>query len=282
MLMAVVDAISRHLKLFCEIACGTQKVQAYFVLWYQQTLQPNRKHRMDSQDLDKIKDRIAKLLRMASDVSSPNEAAIAAQRARSLMDKYQIDAFDVGNRIAEDFASENVSKFYADIPTYMSTLAVRVAQYNDCQAKFTPNVNGWDGIGKPDKCITFSGYKTDVDLAKQMFNQLIEVVNRLCKEYLTANGHTTYVPSIGIQFKVGAFLIINDRLHEMTAKRDAITSGNGTALVVVKKASVDAHFGNPNYTKAKTLAARGANAESARLAGIAKGRSVEIVKSVGD
>lgn len=236
---------------------------------------------MDSQDLDKIKDRIAKLLRMADDVSSPNEAAIAAQRARSLMDKYQIDAFDVGNRIAEDFASENVSKFYAEIPTYMSTLAVRVAQYNDCQAKFTHEKTWFHGQKRPDKCVTFSGYKTDVELAKQMFNQLIDVVNRLCREYLTANGHTVYVPSIGIQFKVGAFLIINERLHDMTAKRDAITSGNGTALVVVKKAAVDSHFGNPHYSKTETLAVRGENAESARLAGIAKGRSVEIVKSVG-
>ena len=42
---------------------------------------------MNREEFQKIKERIAKLLAMARDASSPNEAAIAAQRARSLMDK---------------------------------------------------------------------------------------------------------------------------------------------------------------------------------------------------
>ncbi|NNK82763.1 MAG: DUF2786 domain-containing protein, partial [Flavobacteriaceae bacterium] len=38
---------------------------------------------------EKIVTRIENLLRMAEDSSSPNEAAIAAVRAKKLMDKYQ-------------------------------------------------------------------------------------------------------------------------------------------------------------------------------------------------
>ena len=43
-------------------------------------------------NIHKVKDRIAKLsLRMADDAGSPgNEAAIAATRARKLMDQYQL------------------------------------------------------------------------------------------------------------------------------------------------------------------------------------------------
>ena len=39
---------------------------------------------------EKIIERIKKLLRLAEDNSSPNEAMIAAKRARSLMDQHQI------------------------------------------------------------------------------------------------------------------------------------------------------------------------------------------------
>jgi len=187
---------------------------------------------MDFQDLDKIKDRIAKLLRMAADASSPNEAAIAAERARNLMDKHQLDEFDIGNRIEEDFATGPATRFYAAVPQYMNIFAVQVAEYNDCQSRFefgdvTYKKKATDLLQRG-KRIMFMGYKSDVELAIQMFNRLNEAVNRLCKEYMNGIGMTAYSVRIGWQFKIGAFQSIGTRLREMTVERDAITSANGT------------------------------------------------------
>lgn len=243
---------------------------------------------MDSQDLEKIKDRIAKLLRMAADASSPNEAAIAAGRARKLMDQYQLDSFDVGNRITEEFASEPGSRFFAAIPQYMSIFAVAVAKYNDCQARFE---SGHVTYKKKDtdpkqwgKRIVFMGYKSDVQLAIQMFEQLNEVVNRLCKEWMNSQGLTSYSVRIGGQFKLGAFGAIGSRLNEMTTKRDEITSDVGStgALVVIKKAAVDEKFGAAKYGNSKTRAVDMSDhmEVEARRTGRAKGSVIEIVKSV--
>src|SRR5271165_781011 len=91
---------------------------------------------MENVDLEKIKDRVAKLLRMAADCASPNEAAIAAGRARALMDKYQIEAFDANNHVKDTFGVGVGSGYFKKLPTYMVALAVAVAKYNDCQGRY--------------------------------------------------------------------------------------------------------------------------------------------------
>lgn len=243
---------------------------------------------MDFQDLDKIKDRIAKLLAMSKDASSPHEAAIAAGRARKLMDQYQLDAFDVGNRIKEEFAADPATRFYAAIPQYMSIFAVAVAQYNDCQARFESGYVTYKKKASDHKQwgkrVVFMGYKSDVELAIQMFDNLNEVVNRLCKEWMNGQGLTAYSVRIGNQFKLGAFGVIGDRLNDMTKKRDAITSevGSTGALVVIKKAAVNEKFGETKYGKANTRAVDYSDhmEVEARRTGRIKGATVEIVKSV--
>jgi hypothetical protein len=81
------------------------RLDRYNSIYRQQATNQNLKkcEIMENVDLEKIKDRIAKLLRMSQDASSPNEAAIAAGRARALMDKYQIEAFDANNQVKEVF-----------------------------------------------------------------------------------------------------------------------------------------------------------------------------------
>ena len=243
---------------------------------------------MNFEDLEKIKDRIAKLLRMAADASSPNEAAIAAGRARKLMDQHQLDEFDVGNRIQEEFAAEPGSRFFAAIPTYMSIFAVYVARYNDCQARFeSGKVTYKKKAGDPlqtGKRIMFMGYKSDVQLAIQMFEQLNDAVNRLCKEWMNSKGLTAYSVRIGNQFKLGAFGTLGNRLDEMTTKRNQITSevGSTGALVVIKKAAVDEKFGEVNYGKANTRALDHSDylEVEANKTGRIKAGTIEIVKSV--
>lgn len=59
-------------------------------------------------DIEKILETIRKLLRMAGDAGSPNEAAIAAGRARKLMDKYRVSLSDL--KESNGFGFANVEK----------------------------------------------------------------------------------------------------------------------------------------------------------------------------
>lgn len=239
---------------------------------------------MDFQDLEKIKDRIAKLLRMAADASSPNEAAIAAQRARALMDKHQLDLIDINQDQKEAFISSAAGRFYAAIPEYMDWFATAVAKYNDCQHVFEGGEVDYKkrpgDAKKWGKRSTFRGYESDVQLAIQMFQQLTEAVNRLCKVWMDEQGYASYSVRVGGHFKHGAFHIIAGRLSEMTKERDALVSSSGTALVIVKQQAVEEYFGSTEYKKLKARAIQEAADMEARRAGYVAGRVVEIVKSV--
>ncbi len=231
--------------------------------------------------LDKIKDRIAKLLRMAADSSSPNEAAIAAGRARSLMDQHQLDAHDVADRTEDVFARKDASGTYRVIPRYMSILAVAVAQYNDCQAKYDNKYI--DGVDK--KSVMFLGYKSDVDLGCQMYDRLLKTIDKLAKTHiqkvmpLAAPGSDEMI-RVGALFKMGASEELVERLRQMTVARDAITyKGTSTSLVLTKTTAVSAHFGRAKYETSKTRRMSGTE-ENARSAGRAAAATVTITHAV--
>lgn len=236
----------------------------------------------DSIDLAKIKDRIAKLLAMAADASSPNEAAIAAGRARSLMDKYQVDAFDVQQKVAEEFAKMAAwEKFTDSVPSFIATMAVAIAQYNDCHARYE---GGW--IDRKSgrvwgKRIQFLGYKSDAELAVQMFGRLEDAVRRLTKEWFKKTG-TPYSARVARQFELGAVSEISSRIKALTKERDTIThTGTGTSLMVIKKVAVEAEFGATKYGKGRSVGPSDAAAAMALGAGRIAGRMIEITPTVG-
>lgn len=235
---------------------------------------------MTTEDLSKIKERIAKLLRMAEDVSSPNEAAIAASRARKLMDKYQLDTFDLGEALDQEFGTVNATRFFAAIPVYLSAFAVSCANYNDCQARFSfGSVDFKKKAGeakKIGKCVTFMGYKNDVELAAQMYSYICDCVDSLAKKYFQGAGYTKYPVGLGKAFKLTAFNAVAARMESMTKERDALEATPGNSLVLFKKAAVDAHFGEVNYGQVKHKSLSSEESRAASKAGYEAGHKIKI------
>ena len=229
------------------------------------------------ENLDKIKTRIANLLAMSKDVSSPHEATIAAQRARALMDKHDLDEFDVSQADQQVFTQQRADKSYKFTPMWRDTLSVAVAKCNDCQAS-----KAWDEKGNRYTYIQFKGYENDVALAVQMFKYLADTVDALCKKYMHENGHGSYyVARIGDAFKKGCGAEICSRLNAMTIERDALVTNAGTSLVLVKTAMVAEHFGEASYKNKSYKTAKDEEATDAVRKGREAGRLVEINKLVG-
>lgn len=260
-----------------------------------------RNRKVEREDLQRVKERIAKLLAMAADASSPNEAAIAAQRARSLMDKYQLDEYDVSEAAPQEFADEAVTRAFASVPYHIDILSVAVALYNDCQSVFyrapmdyrmkgKATINGRDGRGTKfeGKQIRFRGYKNDVELARQMLDRLLDNIDRLCKTYMTKNHPGRYNVRVGGEYKTGCAQALIVQFKEMTKERKALTFSSGTALVVSKEKAVAGHFGETNYkSKSKSVAKDldlddAMASEMARSIGFIDGRSIEITKRLDD
>ena len=185
-------------------------------------------------DLAKIKDRIAKLLRMSKDCSSPEEAAIAAGRARKLMDEYQISEFEAGT-VTEQFAQMRGTLSLKNFPKYMEYLAVQTCKLNDCQAVYS-----YEG---DKKYIEFRGYASDVQMAVDMYKSLLDTCQRLAVEYLQANGYKPDDHKISATFKEGAVSAINMAMRSMLQERKALAMKAGNSLVVFKEKAVEEKFG---------------------------------------
>lgn len=199
------------------------------------------------EDLAKIKERITKLLAMSKDTSSPEEAAIAAQRARKLMDKHQIDesALVTGKGVEYVFVDRPHGKSYKYMGEWISVIAVAVAKYNDCQAMrcaYRGDKPGYSRVG-------FRGTQQDVEITCQMFDYLLDVGLKLTKEYMNGLNKA----SISDAFKRGYSHEIANRLAAMTVARREELQTEETGLMVIdnKLAAVEKHFGEIKYGTTK-------------------------------
>lgn len=250
-----------------------------------------------SEDIQKIKDRIAKLLAMAADTSSPEEAAIAAGRARKLMDKYQLESWECEKDIKEKFDDKAATRNYASMPIFLSTLSVSVARFNDCQAravtgfmdyKMDAKRNQNDGRAPKQfgSHIRFYGYESDVQMACDMFDKLIGAMNNQCKAYLLPFGYAKYPVKVGTAFKSYFCQALIDRINAMTKDRDELLIGSvsgSTSLVVVKAKTVADHFGEVHYRKAEYRSdLSDTSIGDAARAGKAAGERQTIIEEVAD
>tara|TARA_R110000787_G_scaffold256232_2_gene361529 strand:- start:1210 stop:1911 length:702 start_codon:yes stop_codon:yes gene_type:complete len=206
----------------------------------------------------KIMERVRKLLAMAKDATSPNEAAIAARRARSLMDKHQLEEHDIEDiSTTAQFGKQTWENPNKNIASWKNYLAVQVAKLNDCEVKGT-RVDGNLGV-------TFQGMAEDVQIAGYMFDYLTtagEYQYSVFKSAQTGLNRGRYKT----QFCDGFSEELRARIKEIIAERKT-TTGTGTDLIVLKKQLVDGHFGKVSYTRQKRNTSRydagGVNAHSA-------------------
>ena len=225
--------------------------------------------------MDKIIERISKLLAMAKDTASPEEAAIAMQRARKLMDKHQIDETAIrGFREGladKKFEDRLHGKEYKYAPKFRGILALAIAQYNDCQSFIV--------CGR----LLFRGMADDVEMCCQMFDRLAEQIDAWCRIYMKAQGHGShYIASIGNPYKYGMATRLVHKLNELRNERDQIVDNHGQSLVVIKTELVKNHFGSEQKIKKVKPRITDQDASRAFAQGYEDGQNVSINEQVSE
>jgi Protein of unknown function (DUF2786) len=236
---------------------------------------------VDPVEREKIKARLMKLNAMAADKSSPEEAATAASMARKLMDKYQLEEWELTGKIKEEFGTMNATPYMEAHPQYMSTLAVAIAQYNYCQAIYVYGEHNAHAH-KRGQAVQFQGYKDDCELAVEMYKKLLSAINRLCKEFMAVQpgAHKTDL-KISANFKKGAASAIIATVRAITREQRLLEAETAsTSLVLAKEKAVNERFGEVRYVTQK--ARKQSDAERhAYTKGVVEGSKVEVVKRVG-
>lgn len=232
---------------------------------------------------EKLLERIRKMLAIAQDArANPNEAANAAAMAEKLMRKHQLEYADV---VAAELKRSDAFD-HADVaavmkrgqghlpravPLWAQSLAVRVAQLNDCGVR-----NAFDNY-ELGACLRFFGYKADLACATYTFDYLVGATIRAVRDFQAA-GRAQRTPRSKREsnsFRTGFVLALGQALeHAIAARRQENAAAvAGRALVVAKGRALAERFGEFTYGESKGSAEFD---EDALLAGIIRGREVDV------
>ena len=216
----------------------------------------------NSVEMVKIQDRVQKLLNMAKDASSPNEAMIAMERARRLMDKYQIEETDLETVDETRWgAAMMFGKQYKFMPVWMNIMATALCKLN--------GVVG--GVIYGD--IGIMGLEEDVMLTKMMFDRLAQECINQCKIDQEARGFgARYNAKVGDAFKKGFVTAVAQKINQIMASQQAET----TALIVRKHDIVEAKFGKMKTVDKATKTRADEDARSAYAMGAVRGNQAKI------
>lgn len=207
---------------------------------------------MSEQADDTIIERIRRLLMMAQDVSSPNEAAIAARRAESMLRKYNLDRAEVLiEKITRDDIKEfGTQRFYKTMTDWAVWIATGVSNLYECQVLVGQRPNGMCQI-------MMAGEETDAQAASYTFAYLFDAVHQLSKKHRKllrkkyGAGHGIDMDSyrVGVAQELCLSLIDLDK-----ERRDELAKHvHGKALVVKKQELVRARYRDRNtYTPRET------------------------------
>lgn len=204
------------------------------------------------------------------------EAMAAAEKARELMDRYQIDAGVADLEAEEVIKAEGDYDVFAARLNIKSYLANSVAEFADCR-NWTSTRRGFNGTERKQ---IFFGLRSDVEFAEWLLSALANFVRVHTAGHvmgLTGATHPKQRHMIARSFALGCIVRIRERLDEATAERKrqgATVAGTGRALVVVKGALVDVAFKKLGIKLGNSHSRRGFGVDGAAYgAGQAAGNS---------
>lgn len=177
---------------------------------------------MTDLNLDKIVDRIRKLLALAND-GRGNEAemALAAERAQELMVQYNLSMATVAQSGHQDEESKRTKDQMGDRTVYKwrRDLMQSIAQLNFCYCDLKWEDRGW-GKAKVFAGFELIGREANVAAARIMYEYLVQTIDRLAKEDV-GDDSTQFFTRYAFSFRKGCADRLVDRLNDKREKEVA-------------------------------------------------------------
>lgn len=241
-------------------------------------------------DLDAILRRVQKLLAIAADSrGDPNETAAAAAQAENIMRKFNLDHAEVLAAGLKRDASAQMSSVRVKAnmkrdepgrptvkrpPSWAGFIAFEIAMLHDVQTRFA-----WDSA-MGGVVVEFCGVDSDVQVAGWMFDylvgQMIASVRSFGELHRQRYGRAPDKVSSDA-YRKGFVSAVNSQLRALRKGKTIELENHsaGTALVVAKKAAIEAHFGDFSYGTGKQQVVRDLNAAAL---GRAAGAKVDVTR----
>lgn len=230
---------------------------------------------METQNLDKIKSRIEKMLRKAEsakEIGSLHEAEVFAKTANKLLMEYNLSMSDINlgekKQSIDDVGLE--LKYSKSDGDWMVRLYHTVSKFNLCKVI---------KIGQSTK-IVILGEKHNVDLVLFMCSQLVHSIKSLCsqrwKDYDGPEKKNTFKRA----YYIGAVNGIHDKLEQQQKELEREMVGV-TALVKTNEVAISEKV-NEMFSKLKTGKARRLSGQDGAFLGYQDGKNMQLNKGINN
>ena len=162
-------------------------------------------------ELDKILDRVRKLLSLAGNNPNQHEAASAAEMAKRILNEYNLSLSDIE---LQEILSKEVTFHELRISSWKQILAVKIAEIFDCRVYGTSDLVNHGGKYK----IVFVGNKSDVQVAYYVYEYLYRVIFNLIETKMKNNDSEFHGNTVRHNYAAGIMSVITDRLTEFYGK----------------------------------------------------------------
>lgn len=234
----------------------------------------------DDSKLTEIAKKIKKLLAL-SESSNADEAALAAEKARELLEKYNMTLTDAEIKSSEmandDFRIYHNSKqypdwFYQKHPRWLMGLHNVMSRYFYVRVLYS-------GSG----FMIYLGAKTDVEVAKYIVQYLVHEIERLADDYLKKyrGSGISEMKNLRASFCIGVVQGIRHKLESEKAKETPAKTSSGTELIVIKDAVLNEYLKQQYpHTRELKSSSRLGHRNDAREKGFEQGKNIHIKHGV--
>ncbi len=187
----------------------------------------------NSEEITKAKAKLAKLLALSAS-SNENEAALAMEKAKEIMDKYSLRTIDVaadgGGAHVGNTKIEGLTK---TAQTWEAALGWSIAAAFDGEAVRARCRTGWT--------MTFIAGKSDLEIIADLYVRLRLTIRRMSQSYVNQEKHKTWIPpkTLHNNYRHGMVDTISRRLDKLKENTTpAPVYAGGKDLMVVKSKAV--------------------------------------------
>lgn len=216
-------------------------------------------------DKQRVVEKIRKLLAMAEQSASPNEALIAAAKARELLNEYNLSQEDVilnDSTVTEKLCGTERQR----LSDWVYRLAHLVAKTFECRELIQSRYSRSDFHRT--KFFIFVGVEEDAEIAGHVFNFLFKAINRMKTKNKT-------------QFAYGFIEGVEEKLKSEAIVPSREMEGSKGALVLAKKAMVNQYISDKGVREMGHSTECSADALSNEFnAGYEEGLNCEITPAV--
>lgn len=208
---------------------------------------------------ERILDKVRKMLALAGNNPSQEEAESALLMAQRMLTKYGLSMEDIDSTdaITREVIDDYVTGF-AKTPWWHKSLASTIARNFKCRV-YTSKSCGYS-------CIKFVGYKDDVEVAREVLNYAIEIADKKALQY-TRKVRDSGKPTAGVRndFLAGFISGLSAKFQEQVTTM---------ALVVVVPTEVNDYVeSNLNLRSGRRSMVKAQGNAEARAEGYSAGKS---------